>query len=332
MTNRKKITRKPSDPIFVAISDIHFNLANLELSSIALKAALAKAEQLNVELVIAGDLNDTKAIIRAEVANAIIKILKWAQVPVHIIAGNHDLINEKGKEHGLNYLAPYALITDQPESIFDGVYAIPYQSDLDELEAILDKVPAGEIIVMHQGVNGANMGDYVIDKTSISSDLLALHTCISGHYHRHQTVGTLTYIGSPFTMSFGEANDGAKGFLVVNRDGSFTREILNLRKHVIKELHVGDRIDMHTNEGDLLWVKLFGPKSLLDKTSKKQVAEAVGHDNFKLDKIYEDIEPLAENTSPKLRTNAEILDSLIDQLKENEPMKKSLKKLWRESV
>lgn len=339
MQKREKIkteTKNNVKPSFVAISDIHFSVPNLLLSSYALTAALNTAEELDVPLIIAGDLNDSKAIIRAEVANELIKILKNSAIPIYILVGNHDLINEKGEAHGLNYLAPYAKIVDKLTKLpHPKITLIPYQSDVEKLKSILETCKPGELLVMHQGVQGANMGDYVVDKTSISSDLLASFTCISGHYHGHQTVGTLTYIGSPFTMSFGEARDDTKGYLVVMTDGSYERIILNLRKHIILEFDAAivlkqDHKSTHDPQ-DLIWAKVYGNKSDLERITKKLMAERLGVDNFKLDKLpYEDEK--AEIKDTKVRTAAEIMDKLIDLTAESKTIKKSLKKLWRELV
>lgn len=326
---KKQIAK--TKPAFVAISDIHFNIQNLELSSAALEAALAKAASLEIPLIIAGDLNDTKAIIRAEVANRLLQILENTNVDVSILVGNHDLVNEKGQEHGLNYLGSYAHLISVPTYINPKLYLIPYQNDLSKIEGMLSGIPEGATLVMHQGVKGAFMGDYVQDKTSIDVELLKDFNVISGHYHRHQTIGTLTYIGSPFTMSFGEANDGDKGFLVVNQDGTFTREILNLRKHKIIEIdgELNDSYFSGLNPADLIWVKLRGNAEFLDTIKKVDVAKFVGNMNFKLDKIYGEKVKLEQDST---RTDEQVLDALIDASKESTGQKDYLKKLWRELV
>lgn len=333
--------RPKSKPLFVAISDIHFNLNNLELCSQALLSALVQAEELNIPLVIAGDLHDTKAIIRAEVANAIQEILRPSSVQVIVIVGNHDLVNEKGSEHGLNYLSPYADVIDQAlryDEIGPGVVFIPYQNSADNFAAVLkQKAQKGNIVVCHQGVKGALMGDYVQDKSAIDVKILKDFPTISGHYHKHQTIGTLTYIGNPFTMSFGEANDGPKGFLIVNDDGTFDRKILDLRKHVIIETDVDtlEEADLAgadpfaiPHPADIVWLKVKGPASILDTLKKKNLAALVGHSNFKLDKIATASTELEANAEPL--TDQETLDALIDQLGEVTERKQNLKALWRE--
>lgn len=317
-------------PIAVCISDIHFNINTLPLASAALSAALKKAEELKIPLIIAGDLNDTKAIIRAEVANALILILKDTKVKIHIIVGNHDLINEKGFENGLNYLSPYANIIHDQNDFFnlkDNVFLIPYKSSPPKSFPF----SKGSVLIMHQGFMGAQMGDYIQDKTSIDPELVKDFTVISGHYHRHQTLGTVTYIGSPYTITFGEANDGPKGFLILNEDGSYTREILNLRKHIILNCDletINEPVESY-NQGDLVWLKITGPKVELDQLNKTELGlKLFGHSNFKLD-LY----PIEENNQKQIKIASqqdwEILDSIIDSSSHNEPTKEQLKALYR---
>jgi len=323
-----------SEPLFVAISDVHFSPQNLHVASRALITACQHAERLCVPLVIAGDLNDTKAIIRAEVANQLISIFKYSTCQKYVLVGNHDLINEKGQEHSLNFLEPWATIIDQPK-VFPGlpeVFFVPYQSDTEKLLRILDPPRTEKIYVMHQGFRGAFMGDYAVDKSSIDISEVAHVKVISGHYHRHQTIGTVTYIGNPFTVSFGEANDGPKGFLVVNTDGSYEQIPLKLRKHVKVEAYTNGESLMvlvpNTNEEDFVWLKLSGPKSTLDKITKKEMSKYFGHENFKLDKIpLNSVESKADMKNLK---DEEVLDAIINETPEGEVLKEYLKKLWRE--
>ncbi len=326
-----------SKPLFVAISDIHFNINNLELASTALRAALDKAYSLSVPLIIAGDLHDTKAIIRGEVANQLLDIFSKTPVQTYILVGNHDLLNEKGAENGLNYLKSENVSIISHPVCWPGyeVRFIPYQNTTQKFKDALSSIPKGSIVVCHQGVQGAFLGDYVQDKTSVDPGSLEGYTLISGHYHRNQTVGPLTYIGSPFTHTFGEANDGDKGFIVVNSDGTFTREILDIRRHVKIEVNIEDLDGVHpVRPIDLLWLKVTGPQSLLNKIDKVALGQRLlGHSNFKLDLVS-----LTNSTqSPQLGvivklTDTQVLDKLIDSMPETVEQIDHLKNLWRRLV
>lgn len=320
-------------PTAILLSDVHFSLNNLSLASESLSTALAHAEKLDIPLIICGDLNDTKAIIRAEVANELIDIFKKAETDILILVGNHDLINEKGKEHSLRFLNELRKVSvvHRPMECW-GFHFLPYFSDPEEFKRALNHIPHGATIICHQGVKGAFMGDYIQDKSSTEPSILEPYTVFSGHYHRHQRVGTVTYIGNPYTMSFGEANDGPKGYLVLNDDGSFERVDLKLRRHVIKEYRYDDVISRDDSIGpnDIVWVKVSGPASELDTIDKKSLGDTLlGHSNFKLDLIA-DVNEIDNNSIKNGMTNASLLDTLIDQIPESEEYKDTLKSLWRE--
>jgi DNA repair exonuclease SbcCD nuclease subunit len=324
------------NPVAVLISDIHFDLNTLEPATQALCSAIGKAEELRVPLIIAGDLHNTKAVIRGEVINRLVDILKNQRCRTFILVGNHDLLNEKGEEHGLEYLKAYAEVIDYPRHVADSnLHLIPYQNSSETFSSMVKNVDKKNIIICHQGVKGAFMGDYVQDKTSIDPIELEGFKVISGHYHKHQTIGPLTYIGSPFTHSFGEANDGPKGFLILNEDGSYSREILNLRKHVVitgtlseSGLFLNDFQTVAPN--DIVKVKIEGPRSLLSSFRKEEVTKLINNSNFRLELVpqeFENIEEIRELDAPEV-----IFDKIIDTLSDSEDHKQFLKGLWRDLI
>lgn len=332
------VKRKKSPPKFVAISDIHFNLNTLEVATQALTAALEYGKAHLLPVVIAGDLNDTKAIIRGEVANRLVSLLSQYQ-NVYLLDGNHDRLNEKADAHGLNYLSSYCTLVGRDSQPLDGVFFLPYQNDVDAFLAELAKAPPGAIIVMHQGVQGALMGDYLIDKTAVPSYVFDGKVVISGHYHKHQTIGGVTYIGSPFTQTFGEAEDGPKGFLVVNADGSFTQHPLELRRHFIfqrtteefKQMaNTGPWFGTELKDSDLVWLKLSGPYTELALLSRRKIAEVLKLGNFKLDKIYTDVAKI--DAKAVTMKSDQLMDKIIENTEESAEVKQALKAMWREML
>lgn len=329
-------------PLFVLISDIHFNISTLPLASAALRQAVKKAEDLNVPLVIAGDLNDTKALLRAEVVRELLEILEQTTIQVKIITGNHDLLNHHANAHSLKFLEKYAKIYDTPiyTTISSQVVGfVPYQVTNGEFLNAFSQFKNSDVpLIIHQGVQGAFMGDYVQDKSSIDPCILGSRPVFSGHYHKHQTVGPVTYIGSPYTITFGEAKDGPKGFLIVNDDWSFTQVPTGLRKHVIVERDISNLFTTIENltPQDLLWLKVTGERSLLELLDKVSIGNRhLGHANYKLDKIYIESDSVSQlngsNSSP-IKTDQDLLDSLIDSLSDTEERKNKLKITWRSMV
>lgn len=341
--------RSRSQAVAVLLSDAHFTVSTLELASQALRAGLHKAEELNVPLVIAGDTLDSKAVIRGEVANRLIEIFKEMKYSQRclMLVGNHDLLSEKSDEHSLNFLRPYVEIVQKP--VYDRQlesWLVPYHSNPVELFMFLrDQCSPGQRIICHQGVQGAAMGHYVVDKTSLPRESFADFRVISGHYHKAQdikcgrprrgAVGLFTYIGNPYTLSFAEAGDPSKGYAVLMDDGLLERIPLNLRQHVIIEADVNSlRHELYLGSPtgkDVIWLKVTGPASELAKINKSELGKSLfGHSNFKLDLIPTEAE--ASETDTANLTNEQMVDSMIDELSETTNHKAYLKNLWREIV
>lgn len=341
-----------SKQIAVVISDIHFSIGTLKLATTALRNALSEARALELPLIIAGDLSDTKAVIRAEVANSIIDLLQqYKDVEIVILPGNHDLINQHGIEHSLNFLKPYAKVIDEPREYLIStdpelwVGLIPYQPTVQQFKSAVKRVNC-TFIIAHQGIQTASMGAYFKDESSVSPEELPGLTVISGHYHMKQDIqlpenGVWRYLGSPYSVTFAEAKDGPKGFNILNSDGTLEQIRTSLRKHVILELTVAE-LEAVTNglvndnpyniaSDDLLWVKVTGSYEELSKLDKREIGLAfIGHSNFKLDKYY--IGALATRHGIENLTYSEIFDSIIDSTEETEVFKKELKGLWKELV
>jgi len=318
-----------SKPIAVLISDIHYTLNTLELADTALRTALEKAKELNVPLINAGDTLDSKSIIRAECANRLISTLKSTKVKTFTLVGNHDRLNEKSSEHSLNFLNELTEIVEDV-SCTDKVWMVAYQSDTKRLQEILDMIPEGRIVIMHQGVQSAYMGHYAQDKTSLPLETFKRHRIISGHYHRAQDLGTVSYIGNPYTLSFGEAYDPPKGFAVLYEDGSLERIPLNLRKHVVYEhtinsinLLVGNKCELN----DLVLVKIKGNRHDLQNLDLKELRKKFVQP-IKIDLIPTD-QNIGHMTSNVVQTDAEILDKVIDTTSADPNEVTLLKKHWR---
>jgi len=214
-------------PWAVLTSDVHYSLPTLFLAEASIRQAIQKANELNVPLIVAGDLHDTKGAMRGECVTSMLKSFQESKTPTYLIPGNHDRINEKSKPHALEFLRHLVSIVDAPTYVH-GLCLVPYESDAKTLRAFLSEVASGSTLIMHTGVMSAAMGHYTRDTSSLSSEAFASFRVITGHYHMRQTIGTVSYIGNPYTLNFGEALDPPKGFQVLNTDGSLTFVPTNL--------------------------------------------------------------------------------------------------------
>lgn len=334
-------TRKP---IAVIISDVHYSVPTLEVADAAMRQAVSKSDELHIPLIVAGDLHDTKASMRGECVNAMIKTFSSLKSrDAYILIGNHDKINEKSEAHSLNFLRPFvAKIINTPccINLSPNIYFIPYQHDTENMRSILSTIHDGATLVIHQGVTSANTGEYAFDRSAVPIEWFANYRTISGHYHPRQdikcgrprkgAIGLFSYIGNPYTLTFGEAHDPAKGFQILYDDGLLDFCPTSLRKHVViegGEMGFGLKV---FNEKDLVLVRISAPKDELAKVSKKLVAEQIGiSQDFKLELISNDA-PINTQNINLSKSKTEILDNVIDSMSNTDTIKKErLKSLWR---
>lgn len=331
-----------SNPIAVLISDVHYSLATFHIADVAFRAAIDKAADLGVPLIDGGDLTNDKSLLRAEYVNALIATMKYAAekgVRVYCLVGNHSLTNEKASDHALHFLEPYCTVISQPGTV-DGFNFIPYQNTAQKFVDAIQQFRKGSIVVAHQGTIGGQLGDYVKDTSAFDPDLAADWRVFLGHYHCHYVLKSTVSIGNPYTLTFGEAKDGLKGFLILNADGSFARELLDLRRHNVLERTVEEVADMAARgpaeafhgtlrPTDLVWLKVKGPYAELQKLRKRDLASTLfGHANFKLDKIYTDVAKLEDRAD--VMSPEAILDEVIDNTDDSPNQKAYLKALARE--
>lgn len=339
-------------PVAVLISDVHFNINTIEVASKAVTLAIDKAVELNVDLIVSGDLHDTKAHIRGECVIAMQKTFSRRGLTIHVLRGNHDSLNEKSIEHSLNILPINCVVYATPKKFernmlhsmgvgYPDCYMIPYYHDVNELKAYLQTVPPKSRLIMHQGIQGSNSGEYFQDKSALRPEDVAGFRVISGHYHTRQTIalpdgGSWDFVGNPFTLGFGEANDPPKGFQVLYNDGSLEFVPTNLRRHRVVELNVanGNGFDYnYSNPTDILWIKVVGPKLLVDLWPKNRIKEELKIiQDFKLE-LIPDEQTSNKTVEPVSQTKEEVLDGLIDSLTNTTVIQKQrLKAAWRDFV
>jgi len=350
--------KRVSNPVAVLISDVHYNLQTLPVADAAMRMAIGMANDHDVPLVVCGDLHDTKANLRGECVNALIATFDQLAGDAYILRGNHDALNERSTEHSLSFLGrehyddkgtltKNVIVVNKPGFYnnlgavrYKSVHMIPYQSDPDEARRYLKKIDKGSCVIMHQGLTGSAMGDYIQDKSAINPQDAKGLRVISGHYHTRQTRdfpsgGRWDYVGNPYTLSFGEASDPPKGFQVLMDDGSLEFVPTNLRKHVVVERHLDD-VPSHgigpidCGSEDLLWVKLKGSREQLSRVIKRTVYNDINRVPFRLDLIPTDSAIQVTSAQASLSGGA-LLDSIIDGLSDTSDQRKTrLKSSWKD--
>lgn len=166
-------------------------------------------EELGNDVLILGDLFDTKEVIRGKALNLVRARIKRSKLRYIILVGNHDYFNLECLDHSLQSLKdlPNVIIVDEPLQIGIDVMAIPYIHDRDKFRETVKSFKKGSTVFMHQGFSGFDYGNgYIAEGESELGEIAHLGNVISGHFHKYQQSGNLTYLGTPFSHSFGESN------------------------------------------------------------------------------------------------------------------------------
>lgn len=328
-------------PLAVLGADIHYDISTLPLADAATRQMVAKANELNVPLIIAGDLHNTKSFHRAECQEAMLRTFEAARITPIILVGNHCRRNEKAPEHALHFLRSVADIVDRTVTWCHGALEatlIPYQHDANDFRRALSGAPP--LVICHQGIDGADMGHYIQDKSKILKEDVANYRVISGHYHRRQdikcgrprtgAVGLFSYVGNPYTLTFGEANDPDKGYGILYDNGIIEFVPTNLRRHIVVSYQKGlPEGTVVVRPDDLIWVKATGTRSELAAIDKNELGlQLFGRTDYRLDKTaLDDAQPVSQ--IDKL-SDIDAMDSIIEGTDETAEQKAELKRLYRE--
>ena len=156
-----------------------------------------------------GDFLDTKEVIRGKCLNLLNKRFTSSEKQHIILIGNHDYFNLDCEEHALEVFKafhPHVVIVDKIIKS-NGMWFVPYYHDLDKLKEDLDVIPNNETVFGHFDTIGFDYGNgYISDGGFRPNDFKRFKRVISGHYHKYQEKGNLTYLGTPFSHSWGESN------------------------------------------------------------------------------------------------------------------------------
>lgn len=191
---------------FLCIGDPHITHKSLDRAQVLFDLV----ESVGLPTVWLGDFLDTKEVIRGKCLNALIEYLSRSKLQHNILIGNHDWFNLECKAHALEALKllPNVLIVDKPMMVHTGIAMMPYIHDKQVLEQALKTFQDKDVTLFaHLEVTNFDFGNGHICTSGISLKTLdGYKRVISGHFHKFQQLANLTYLGTPFSHSFGETD------------------------------------------------------------------------------------------------------------------------------
>jgi hypothetical protein len=187
-----------------------------------------------------------------------------------ILVGNHDWFNLECKDHALRTLSalPNVLIIDKPRCSTTMSF-LPYCHNPEQLKFDIELLPANSVLFAHLDVKQFDYGNGQISESGLDlQDLYKFKKVISGHYHKFQERGNLTYLGTPFSHSFGESDQEKYIGIFDDQTGILERIKSPIPQHVTLELDLDDTPDIglilewvQQNQKNFKRILLWGPQA-----------------------------------------------------------------------
>lgn len=143
-------------------------------------------------------------------------------IHVSLLTGNHDQINVEG-HHALRSFEEHcnAQVFDRGVCVgpqMSNTYFIPYIKDHSRFMNHVSNIPEGSVLFTHMPVFGAMMNNLMPDQFGLPIEAFSkFKRIISGHYHKPQTIGNFTYLGSPWQTRADEYGQ-EKGFSIYDTE------------------------------------------------------------------------------------------------------------------
>lgn len=148
------------------------------------------------------------------------KLLNGLGMPVFWLLGNHDLVQRQTRNYYTTYFAhcfDNFRIIDTPTivpEIYGTALMCPFLFD-DEYKDLVQytNIPVwwGHFEFKGFVITGHNVR---MEHGPDHTDFIGPTRIFSGHYHKRQTIGNVTYVGSPFPMDYSDSGDTDRGLTI----------------------------------------------------------------------------------------------------------------------
>jgi DNA repair exonuclease SbcCD ATPase subunit/DNA repair exonuclease SbcCD nuclease subunit len=216
-------------------SDWQCAFDNRDECEVALTELLAAAEKYHPDCIInAGDCKDQYDPVSLTVVKFWVRAIKkitGSGFRFIILKGNHDRISQSAESKDwLDVLraAGAETVSSKPTVKHVGddfLFLLPFTSDkkqelawAKELSSTWSPATSHRVLIFHTEVAGAQFGNGMPTNGSTPEALCfdSYEACLGGHIHKHQQIcDNAWYLGSPFSMEWGDVNQ-AKGHVLVD--------------------------------------------------------------------------------------------------------------------
>jgi len=204
--------------LYQNIQDVYFN--------IFLYKILEKNPEIS-DLFILGDVFDNRNILNVKTINLALRIFQHLseRVRIHCLLGNHDVYYTKSKKiHSLdifNIFDTVAVYSDISTIAIDNrkILLIPWIQTAEDREAAISAIKSAkendiDLILTHNSINNFEMVRHYQERNGLLQEIFPVRT-FAGHFHLRDTKGNVTYVGSPYEITWNDAGN-QKGVYIVN--------------------------------------------------------------------------------------------------------------------
>jgi DNA repair exonuclease SbcCD nuclease subunit len=267
-------------PLF---SDLHVRADNTETTIGIVRAMREEAIALGARTVgFLGDFYHVRGLMPVTLQNAVVDELDaWARAGLKLIVltGNHDQVDVSGR-HALEvFRAHPAVVLHERPTVDEWGLWIPYMHDLDDVRRVLDQhrthaeCPGAwtGVAFWHGPMIGAAMNDRTFADRGLSiEDFRGYALAALGHFHKRQSFGHVSYVGSPWETRADEGGQ-AKGYAIL--DYAATRLVHVDRawgpKHVVVQADsAADALAQLAGVGAEARVRVSVPEAAIDAINK----------------------------------------------------------------
>eukprot|EP01134_Creolimax_fragrantissima_P000347 CFRG0347T1 len=240
------------------VADVHFQDKGLDRISDALDGVLKVFRERGVRQIFClGDMLNTRHQVSVPALSACMTFFSRLVDEfdsVHVVLGNHDMHLKHSRTISsldallITKLQPNLRLYKEIElTSIDGlsVLMLPFHEDQGCIQRYLQAMPKhiqnNTVAMGHLAINGATTNKHMGVKHACDlgySIFENLRHTFTGHFHSHQTLGNVTYIGSPLQFSFSDLNDPQRGGVLYYPDTNTFTHVINPNAVVFLETSI----------------------------------------------------------------------------------------------
>lgn len=274
------------NPIGIFIKDTHLSKNTVDINKYIFKQCIKQCIKYNVPLFHAGDIFSSRNAQPLEMLSSfrdILNDLEDSKVTLHVIHGNHDLVDQ---ESDVSYISvydkhPYIKLYSNEESVEFGnvvIHFLPYFKEsgsyYSRLQSLTPVSHKKNLCLTHVAVTGVKNNDGSIVENCLKKDIFdKFDLTMIGHYHDESWIDDkIWYFPGSYQSNFGE--DNIKGCILLYDDLSYDfikldfPEFIKVKINIDNNHIINDMIDKYKDSSDNIRFVLHGDEVMLASFDK----------------------------------------------------------------